>query len=184
MNKEDQLSRLRGEVLGCRACELCDKITNKVFGVGSANAGLVIVGEAPGAEEDATGVPFCGDSGKLLTKYLNAIGLLRDDIFICNVLKCRPPANRDPALEEVERCSRYLFKQIEIIDPKVILAVGKFPAQTLLATETPISKLRQKKYEFGNAILIPTFHPSYLLRQASAKLDAWEDWKVVRSLLR
>ncbi len=154
-----------------------------VFGVGNPEARLMFVGEAPGADEDEQGVPFVGRAGQLLTKIIEAIGLTRDDVYIANVIKCRPPQNRNPEPDEVETCEPFLFQQIDAIKPRVIVALGKFGAQTLLRTEEPISKLRGRLFDFRGAKLIPTFHPAYLLRNPPAKREVWEDMKKVRQLL-
>jgi DNA polymerase len=143
----------------------------------------MFVGEAPGADEDVQGVPFVGRAGQLLTKIIEAINLTRDDVYIANVIKCRPPQNRNPEPDEVETCEPFLFQQIDIIKPKVIVALGKFAAQGLLRTLDPISRLRGRVFEYRGAKLIPTFHPAYLLRNPSSKRDVWEDMKLVRSLL-
>jgi uracil-DNA glycosylase len=154
-----------------------------VFGVGNPEAALMFVGEAPGADEDEQGVPFVGRAGQLLTKIIEAIDLRRDDVYIANVIKCRPPQNRNPEPDEVESCEPFLFQQIDAIRPKVIVALGKFGAQTLLKTQDPISRLRGRVFEFRGARLIPTFHPAYLLRNPPAKREVWEDMKLVRQLL-
>lgn len=177
------LKELNFEIENCRKCELHATCTNKVLGAGNPNASVVIVGEAPGAEEDATGIPFCGDSGMLLTKYIRAIGLSRDEVFICNVLKCRPPGNRNPEPLEIQFCSPFLFRQLEIIKPKVIVTVGAFPSQTILKAVTPISKLRGTTNKHGDAVVIPTYHPSFLLRSPSMKPEAWKDWQKVMKLV-
>jgi DNA polymerase len=144
-----------------------------VFGVGNPSADLMFVGEAPGADEDMQGEPFVGRAGQLLTKIIEAIGLTRGDVYIANVIKCRPPGNRNPEPDEVEQCEPFLFRQIDTIKPKVIVALGKFAAQCLLKTETPISRLRGQEFAYRDAILIPTFHPAYLLRNPSSKRDVW-----------
>src|SRR5262249_34383934 len=155
-----------------------------VFGVGNPEADLMFVGEAPGGDEDIQGEPFVGRAGQLLTKIIEAIDLKRDDVYIANVIKCRPPGNRNPEPDEVEQCEPFLFRQIEIVKPKVIVALGKFAAQTLLRTLDPISRLRGRVYDYRGAKLIPTFHPAYLLRNPASKREVWEDMKVVRSLLK
>lgn len=169
------------------ACTRCKLHTlgrkQVVFGVGNPEARLMFVGEAPGADEDEQGVPFVGRAGQLLTKIIEAIGLTRDDVYIANVIKCRPPQNRNPEPDEVEQCEPFLFQQIDAIKPKVIVALGKFGAQTLLRTQEPISKLRGQICDFRGAKLIPTFHPAYLLRNPPAKREVWEDMKKVRQLL-
>lgn len=155
-----------------------------VFGVGNPEADLMFVGEAPGADEDEQGIPFVGRAGQLLTKIIEAIGLRRSDVYIANVIKCRPPGNRNPEPDEVETCEPFLFSQIDVIKPRVIVALGKFAAQALLRTDAPISRLRGRVYEYRGAKLIPTFHPAYLLRNPSSKREVWEDMKVVRELLK
>ena len=154
-----------------------------VFGVGNPNADLMFVGEAPGADEDIQGEPFVGRAGQLLTKIIEAIGLKREDVYIANVIKCRPPGNRNPEPDEVEQCEPFLFRQVDTIKPKVIVALGKFAAQCLLRTDTPITRIRGKEFTYRDAILIPTYHPAYLLRNPSAKRDVWEDMKRVRAIL-
>jgi uracil-DNA glycosylase len=158
--------------------------TQVVFGVGSPNADLMFVGEAPGADEDIQGEPFVGRAGQLLTKIIEAIGLRRDDVYIANVIKCRPPGNRNPEPDEVEQCQPFLFRQIDTVKPKVIVALGKFAAQCLLRTNDPITRIRGREFKYRDAILIPTYHPAYLLRTPSAKREVWEDMKRVRAILR
>ena len=157
--------------------------TQVVFGVGNPQADLMFVGEAPGADEDEQGEPFVGRAGQLLTKIIEAIDLKRDDVYIANVIKCRPPGNRNPEPDEVEQCQPFLFRQIDAIKPKVIVALGKFAAQSLLQTTDPITRLRGREFTVRGATLIPTFHPAYLLRNPSAKRDVWEDMKKVRAIL-
>ena len=154
-----------------------------VFGVGNPNAELMFVGEAPGADEDIQGEPFVGRAGQLLTKIIEAIELKREDVYIANVIKCRPPGNRNPEPDEVEQCEPFLFRQIDIIKPRVIVALGKFAAQCLLKTDAPITRIRGREFTYRDAVLIPTYHPAYLLRNPSAKRDVWEDMKKVRSIL-
>ena len=155
-----------------------------VFGVGNPNADLMFVGEAPGADEDVQGEPFVGRAGQLLTKIIEAIELRRDDVYIANVIKCRPPQNRNPEQDEVDTCEPFLFRQIDTIRPKVIVALGTFAAHALLKIDTPISRIRGRVHEFrGGAKLIPTFHPAFLLRSPDRKRDVWEDMKKVRALL-
>lgn len=155
-----------------------------VFGVGNPDADLMFVGEAPGADEDEQGIPFVGRAGQLLTKIIEAIGLTRDDVYIANVIKCRPPGNRNPEQDEVDTCEPFLFRQIDTIKPKVIVALGTFAARALLRTLDPISRLRGRVYDYRGAKLIPTFHPAYLLRNPSSKREVWEDMKLVRNLLQ
>ena len=154
-----------------------------VFGVGNPDADLMFVGEAPGADEDLQGEPFVGRAGQLLTKIIEAIDLRREDVYIANVIKCRPPQNRNPEPDEVEQCEPFLFRQIDVIKPKVIVALGKFAAQCLLKTTDPITRIRGREYRYRDAILIPTYHPAYLLRNPSSKREVWEDMKRVRELL-
>jgi uracil-DNA glycosylase len=180
----EALIAVRTEIGDCTRCKLhAQGRTQVVFGVGNPEADLMFVGEAPGADEDAQGIPFVGRAGQLLTKIIEAIGLSRDQVYIANVIKCRPPGNRNPEPDEVATCEPFLFKQIDVIKPKVIVALGKFGAQTLLRTLDPISRLRGRVYEYRGAKLVPTFHPAYLLRNPSSKREVWEDMKVVRKLL-
>ena len=155
-----------------------------VFGVGNPDADLMFVGEAPGADEDVKGEPFVGRAGQLLTKIIEAIGLKREDVYIANVIKCRPPQNRNPEPDEVDTCEPFLFRQIDAIKPKVVVALGSFAARALLRTQDPISRLRGRVYEYRGAKLIPTFHPAYLLRNPSSKKEVWEDMKLARTLLK
>ena len=179
------LAAVRADIGDCTRCKLCKLGRSQiVFGVGSPNADLMFVGEAPGRDEDIQGIPFVGRAGQLLTKIIEAIGLTRDEVYIANVIKCRPPENRNPEPDEVETCEPFLFRQIDIIKPKVIVALGKFAAQTLLRTLDPISRLRGRVYDYRGAKLIPTFHPAYLLRNPSSKREVWEDMKLVRTLLK
>ena len=154
-----------------------------VFGVGNPNADLMFVGEAPGADEDIQGEPFVGRAGQLLTKIIEAINMRREDVYIANVIKCRPPQNRNPEPDEVDQCEPFLFRQIETIKPKVIVALGKFAAQSLLKTTEPITRIRGREYKYRDAILMPTYHPAYLLRNPSSKREVWEDMKRVRAIL-
>jgi uracil-DNA glycosylase len=155
-----------------------------VFGVGNPNADLMFVGEAPGADEDVQGEPFVGRAGQLLTKIIEAIDMKREDVYIANVIKCRPPQNRNPEPDEVEQCEPFLFRQIATIKPKVIVALGKFAAQSLLKTSEPITRIRGREYKYRDAILMPTYHPAYLLRNPSSKREVWEDMKRVRAILQ
>lgn len=169
----------------CTRCKLCTLgRTQIVFGVGHAKAPLMFVGEAPGEEEDKRGEPFIGRAGQLLTKIIEAIGLTREQVYIANVIKCRPPGNRNPEPDEVASCEPFLFRQIDAIQPKVIVPLGKFAAQCLLKTVDPITKLRGRQFDYRGAVLIPTFHPAYLLRNPSAKREVWEDMKQVREILQ
>jgi len=182
---EDALAAVKQDIgADCCRCKLSGLgRTQIVFGVGNPNADLMFVGEAPGADEDIQGEPFVGRAGQLLTKIIEAIGLRRDDVFIANVLKCRPPNNRNPEPDEVEQCEPFLHRQIDIVKPKVIVALGKFAAQSLLKTNTPITRLRGQEFKYRDAILMPTYHPAYLLRTPSAKREVWEDMKRVKAIL-
>jgi DNA polymerase len=178
---------LRAEVLACTKCALHGSRTQGVFGVGSREAQWLVVGEAPGAEEDRRGEPFVGRAGHLLDAMLKAIGLSRgSNVYIANVLKSRPPGNRDPKPEEVAACLPYLMRQIELLRPRVMLAVGRIAAQNLLSTDVPLARLRGKVHHFGelNTPLIVTYHPAYLLRTPSDKRKAWEDLKFARSVFQ
>src|SRR5262245_39942048 len=181
----DALAAIRADLGDCTRCKLHGMgRTQIVFGVGSPEADLMFVGEAPGADEDIQGFPFVGRAGQLLTDIIEkGLRIPRADVYIANVIKCRPPGNRNPEPDEVNTCEPFLFRQIEVVKPKVIVALGKFAAQTLLRTLDPISRLRGRVYDFRGAKLIPTFHPAYLLRNPSSKRDVWEDMKVVRKLL-
>lgn len=178
-----QLTKVREEIGDCTRCKLHKGRTNIVFGAGNPNADLMFVGEAPGADEDLQGIPFIGRAGQLLTKMIEAMGLTREDIYIANVVKCRPPENRNPDPDEVSTCQPFLKKQIEAINPKVVVALGKFAAQTLLQTEIPITKLRGEFHSYGNTQLMPTYHPAYLLRNPSMKKAVWEDLQKVMQVL-
>lgn len=178
------LEDLRKRVLSCAGCELCQTRTNVVFGSGSARAKLMFVGEAPGMQEDLQGLPFVGRAGQLLTKIIESIGLKREDVYIANVLKCRPPENRNPLPTEILICEEYLIEQIELIKPRVICALGKFAAQTLLRSQETISRLRGNFYDYHGAKLIPTFHPAYLLRNPNDKRLVWEDMKKIKRELQ
>ncbi len=178
------LKAIRDDLGDCTRCKLHTLGRKQiVYGVGNPSADLMFVGEAPGADEDIQGEPFVGRAGQLLTKIIEAIGLTRADVYIANVIKCRPPGNRNPEPDEVEQCEPFLFRQIDTIKPKVIVALGKFAAQCLLRTTDPITRLRGREFRYRDAILIPTYHPAYLLRTPSAKRDVWDDMKKVRSIL-
>ncbi|MBL4819159.1 MAG: uracil-DNA glycosylase [Deltaproteobacteria bacterium] len=177
------LEGLKQEIGDCKRCKLCSSRQNLVFGVGNPNADLVFVGEAPGRDEDEQGEPFVGRSGKLLTKMIEAMGLKREDIYICNVIKCRPPDNRNPEKDEVETCEPFLKKQLEIIKPKVIVALGRYACQSLLKFEGALSSVRGKWTTYEGIDLMPTFHPAYLLRNQTKKKEAWEDLQQVMKRL-
>lgn len=166
---------LHDEVAGCRKCALCETRRQTVFGVGSASSGWMVIGEAPGESEDRQGKPFVGRAGQLLTEMLRAIGLSRDDVFITNILKCRPPNNRDPAHNEVDACSDYLQRQIAWVKPKIILAVGRIAAQNLLKTDTTIGRLRGRVHSLNGVPMVVVYHPAYLLRSPLEKRKAWQD---------
>ena len=183
-NAAEALVAIREDIGDCTRCKLHTLgRTQVVFGVGNPDADLMFVGEAPGADEDEQGIPFIGRAGQLLTKIIEAINLRRDDVYIANIIKCRPPQNRNPEPDEVASCEPFLFRQIDVIKPKVIVALGKYAAQTLLRRDTPISRLRGKVFDYRGAKLVPTFHPAYLLRNPSSKREVWEDMKLVRNLL-
>jgi DNA polymerase len=183
-SRPEALAAIRDEIGDCTRCKLHGLgRTQIVFGVGNPSADLMFVGEAPGADEDIQGEPFVGRAGQLLTKMIEAMGFQRSDVYIANVLKCRPPGNRNPEPDEIERCEPFLFQQIASIQPKVIIALGAFAARTLLETQDPISRLRGRVYAFRGAQLIPTFHPSFLLRSPGYKREAWEDLKKALALL-
>ena len=183
--KQAALAELQARAMVCRKCsQLAASRKNVVFGVGDVDSPLMFVGEAPGADEDEQGEPFVGKAGQLLTKIIEAIGLKREDVYIANVIKCRPPQNRNPEPDEVDTCEPFLFQQIDAIKPKVVVALGSFAARALLRTQDPISRLRGRVYGYRGAKLIPTFHPAYLLRNPSSKKEVWEDMKLVRSLLQ
>jgi len=177
------LESIREELGDCQRCQLSGGRTHIVFGTGSPNADLVFVGEAPGADEDRQGEPFVGRAGQLLTKIIEAIDLKREDVYICNVLKCRPPGNRNPEPVEVEACSPFLRKQIAAIRPKVVCCLGTFAAQTVMGMQVPISRLRGEFHEIEGVRYMATFHPAYLLRNASKKREVWDDMKKIRAAL-
>ena len=176
----ESIDAIATAVAGCTSCSLYSGAKNPVPGEGNPNAGFVIVGEAPGATEDETGRPFVGASGELLTKILAAVNFTREDVFICNVLKHRPPGNRNPAPDEIKACSPYLLRQLELLQPRVILALGTFAAQTLLQTTTPIGKLRGQVHRYYGVPLIVTYHPAALLRNPTWKRPTWEDVQLAR----
>jgi DNA polymerase len=181
----EALVAVRTEIGDCTRCKLHTQGRRQiVFGVGNPDADLMFVGEAPGADEDVQGIPFVGRAGQLLTKIIEAIDLKREDVYIANVIKCRPPGNRNPEQDEVETCEPFLFQQIDVIKPRVVVALGTFAARALLRTLDPISRLRGRVYDYRGAKLIPTFHPAYLLRNPSSKREVWEDMKLVRRLLQ
>jgi len=176
---------LREKVASCTRCSLHQSRTQTVFGVGSQSADWMIIGEAPGAEEDRRGEPFVGRAGKLLDEMLRAVHLSRDSVFIANILKCRPPNNRDPSAEETASCRGYLARQIELVSPKIIVAVGRIAAQLLLETDAPLGSLRGQKHQLGHGQVpvIVTYHPAYLLRSPTQKRKAWQDLCLARKVM-
>ena len=182
---QETLAAIREDLGNCQRCDLGDSRTELVYGVGNPNARLVLVGEAPGREEDRQGEPFVGEAGKLLDRILLAMGMQRDDVYICNVLKCRPPNNRDPEPQEVAICEAFLIRQIAAIKPEVIIGLGRFAVHSLLKTKIPISRIRGEWQSYQGIPLMPTYHPAYLLRNPEGKRDVWEDMKeVMRRLQR
>jgi uracil-DNA glycosylase family 4 len=181
--EDDTLQLIRETIGDCTRCKLHKARTNIVFGVGSVKAELVFVGEGPGHDEDIKGEPFVGRAGKLLTQMIEAMGLRREDVYICNVVKCRPPENRLPEKEEITTCSPFLFRQIDVIRPKVICALGSCASQTLLQTTQGISRFRGEWFDFRGSKLIATYHPAYLLRNPSAKSEVWKDLQKVMAVL-
>jgi len=185
----ESLETIRKDLGNCQRCDLAKKRKNLVFGVGNPHARLVFVGEGPGADEDAQGEPFVGEAGRLLNRLITAMGLQREEVYICNVIKCRPPGNRDPNALEIEACSPFMLRQIRAIGPDVIVGLGKFAVQTLLQTKVPITKLRGTFRDFYGIPLMPTLHPSYLLRRRQeGDMDSfwrvWDDMTQVLQLLK
>ena len=179
-NKKEQLTKICQEMANCRLCQLAKTRHNLVFGDGNFHAQIVFVGEAPGADEDEQGLPFVGRAGQLLTDIIvKGMKLDRKDVYICNILKCRPPGNRNPLPDEISKCEPFLKKQLQIISPKIICALGTFAAQTLLKTDIPISALRGRFHSYEGIKLMPTYHPAYLLRNPSAKKPVWEDVQMI-----
>jgi uracil-DNA glycosylase family 4 len=178
------LVMVRDEIGDCQRCRLAGGRKSIVFGVGNPQAHLVFVGEAPGADEDQQGEPFVGKAGQLLTKMIEAMGYAREDVYICNVIKCRPPGNRNPEPDEVAACEPFLKKQLAALRPRMIVTLGKFAAQCLLRDDTPISRLRGNFRTYEGISLMPTFHPAYLLRDPSKKKEAWTDLKSVNAALK
>jgi DNA polymerase len=178
-SKEKGLEFLKTQVRSCAKCAIAKNRNNVVFGEGDIKAKLVFVGEAPGYDEDIKGRPFVGKAGVLLTKIIEAMGLKREEVYICNILKCRPTANRNPLPEEIANCIEYLYKQIEFIRPRVICGLGKFASQTLLNRDTPITRLRGNWYEYRGIKFMPTYHPAYLLRNPRDKKLVWQDMKKI-----
>jgi len=179
----ETLEDIRNDLGDCRRCLLCKTRKNLVFGVGSRSAKVLFVGEAPGRDEDLQGEPFVGEAGQLLTKMIKAMGYERQEVYICNVLKCRPPENRNPSPEEIAECSPFLLRQVQSIAPKAIVALGTFAAQTLLDSREPISRLRGRFHDYHGIPLMPTFHPAFLLRSPEKKREVWEDLQKVMKLM-
>ncbi len=174
------LSDIKAELGDCKRCKLHSGRKNIVFGDGNEKAKLVFVGEGPGRDEDIQGLPFVGRAGRLLTKIIESINLSRSDVYICNIIKCRPPANRNPQYDEILACQKFLIKQLDCIKPKIICALGSFAAKTLLNTKAPISKLRGRFHMYNGIKLMPTFHPAYLLRNPQEKRLVWEDMQLIQ----
>ncbi len=186
VNKEtlDKIEKLEIEVRNCSQCHLSETRKNIVFGEGDVNAELMFVGEAPGANEDEQGKPFVGEAGKLLTRIITAMNLTREKVYIANILKCRPPENRNPLPEEINKCIAYLMAQINIINPKIICCLGKISTQTLLGTKEPIHRIRGKIFDFNGIKIVPTYHPSHLLHHPENKKYVWNDMQLIMKLLR
>lgn len=175
----ESLIEIRSDLGDCQRCRLARERKNIVFGAGNPKAKLVFVGEGPGFEEDRQGQPFVGPAGQLLTRIIEAMKLTRERVYICNIIKCRPPGNRNPAPDEIRTCFPFLERQIAAIQPEFICALGTFAAQTLLGTDIPISKLRRRFHEYRGIRVLPTYHPAYLLRNTDKKRDVWEDIKML-----
>lgn len=180
----ESLTRIRKDMGECRRCGLADQRTHLVFGEGAPDASLVFVGEGPGLEEDRSGRPFVGAAGQLLTRIIEAMHLTREQVYICNVVKCRPPDNRNPDPSEIHACRPFLERQIAALQPKVICTLGAFAAQTVLDTQLPLSRLRGRFHDKAGIMVMPTYHPAYLLRRPEDKRLVWEDVKKIMALLR
>jgi uracil-DNA glycosylase len=178
-HRVETLAAVAADLGDCQRCPLAEQRTNLVFGVGDEKSRIVFVGEAPGRDEDLQGTPFVGEAGQLLTKIIEAMGFAREEVYICNVLKCRPPNNRNPVPAEITACQPYLLRQVKAVAPEIIVALGTFAAQTLLATREPISKLRGRFHDYHGIPLMATFHPAYLLRNLAMKREVWDDMKAV-----
>ncbi len=174
------MKQVREELGDCKRCKLCETRTNIVFGDGDEQAKLVFVGEGPGRDEDLQGLPFVGRAGQLLTRIIQSINLQRSQVYICNIIKCRPPGNRNPQPDEIAACEPFLIKQLEAIQPRLICALGTFAAHTLLRTKQPISRLRGRFHAYHGIKLMPTFHPAYLLRNPQEKKSVWEDMQLIQ----
>jgi DNA polymerase len=182
--RAESLAEMAERLQGCMLCPLCEKRQKVVFGVGNPQAELVLVGEAPGREEDDQGFPFVGEAGRLLDRILFAMKLSRQDVYICNLIKCRPPNNRDPQPEEIAACEQFLKQQLQAIRPRLIVALGRFAAQTLLQSKDPISRLRGHWHAYQGVPVMPTYHPAFLLRNPAGKREVWEDMKQVLHRLK
>ena len=181
--QSEALADMEAGLAGCCLCPLSKQRQNIVFGAGNPHARVVLVGEAPGRDEDEQGIPFVGEAGQLLEKILIAMHLSREEVYICNVIKCRPPGNRDPQGDEIAACEPFLKQQLALIQPEIIITLGRFAAQTLLQTTAPIGKLRGRWHEYQGIPLMPTFHPAYLLRNQAGKRPVWEDMQQVMARL-
>jgi len=184
LHKEEGLKRLRAEIGDCRRCRLSEGRTNLVFGEGNPDAGLMFVGEAPGEQEDRQGRPFVGRAGELLTRLIEKMGFSREEVYIANTVKCRPPDNRNPMEDEIKTCMPFLEKQVGIIEPAVIMTLGSVATKALLGDIGSISRVRGKTYRYKGIPVVPTFHPSYLLRNVKSKWLTWNDAQVVLKLLK
>jgi uracil-DNA glycosylase len=182
--KHESLEKIRKSLGDCQRCKLAKGRTNLVFGVGNPQARLVFVGEGPGGDEDRQGEPFVGEAGQVLNRIINAMGLKREEVYICNVVKCRPPGNRDPEADEIAACAPFLLRQLQSVHPEAIVALGRFAAQTLLGTKEAISKLRGKFRDYHGIPVMPTYHPSYLLRNRADSGLFWEVWEDMAQVLR
>ena len=181
-SSDETLEEIHTDIDGCRRCTLSESRNHIVFGVGNPKARLVFIGEGPGDEEDQKGEPFVGAAGRLLTKIIQAINLKREDVYICHIVKCRPPRNRNPFPDEIKTCLPFLRRQISAIEPEIICTLGSVAVQSLLDIREPISKVRGNLYKYHNITVIPTFHPAYLLRNPEKKRDVWEDMKKLMDL--
>ncbi len=179
----NNLCGIANQMEGCTRCVLHEARSKIVFGVGHPKAALMLIGEAPGQEEDQQGVPFVGPAGQLLTKIIKSIGLRRDQVYITNVVKCRPPRNRNPEDEEITKCQPFLERQVDSVQPKIICALGRVATQSLLSTDKGISSVRGKIFSYRGTKLVPTYHPAFLLRNTEKKRECWEDMKLIRRLL-
>jgi uracil-DNA glycosylase family 4 len=179
----DSIEAIQADMKDCRRCKLAPSRKNIVFGSGNPKAELMFVGEAPGADEDEQGLPFVGRAGQLLTKIIEAMEMSRNDVFICNILKCRPPGNRNPEPDEIAACEQFLFRQIAVVRPKIICALGAYGAQTLLKTTEAIGRLRGRVIDYRGLKLVATYHPAYLLRNPMEKRKVWEDMQLIRKYL-